>query len=121
MAKEGMTLCLGMIIIAFLAWGVWLFEQRQLILAVAMVATIVAVFFLYFFRDPERVIPNEENVLVSPADGKIVAIKSLPSHPFIQATATQISIFLSPFDVHINRIPASGEIDYVKYKKGRFL
>jgi phosphatidylserine decarboxylase len=78
-------------------------------------------FFFFFFRDPNRVIPGGENILVSPADGKIVAIKQIESHPYLQSAAAQISIFLSPLDVHINRIPTAGKIEFVNYKKGRFL
>src|SRR5580704_1194784 len=74
---------------------------------------ILAVFCLYFFRDPERAIPAGP-VAVSPADGKVVAVK--------QETATQmrISIFLNIFDVHVNRAPIAGIIADVQYRKGQF-
>ncbi|HEX2897586.1 MAG TPA: phosphatidylserine decarboxylase family protein [candidate division Zixibacteria bacterium] len=121
MAKEGMSIWLGLTVIAFLVWGIWLFDGRWITYWAAVAGTILATFAVIFFRDPERTIPNIENALVSPADGKVVAIKSLPSHPYIQSDATQISIFLSPLDVHINRIPISGKIDFVNYKKGEFL
>jgi phosphatidylserine decarboxylase len=74
----------------------------------------VALFCLYFFRDPERGIPSGA-VAVSPADGKVVAVK--PESPAI----TRISIFLNIFDVHVNRTPISGRITAVKYHRGRFL
>lgn len=75
---------------------------------------ILAAFCLYFFRDPERPIPAGA-VAVSPADGKIVAIrKETP-------TVTRISIFLNIFDVHVNRSPISGAITDVRYQRGRFL
>lgn len=121
MAKEGATICIGMLVITFLVWGLYLFDQRTITLAAGCSAAILTSFFLYFFRDPERVIPGGQNILVAPADGKVVAIKPILSHPFIQSDATQISIFLSPLDVHINRIPIAGKIEFVNYNKGEFL
>jgi phosphatidylserine decarboxylase len=75
---------------------------------------ILAAFCLYFFRDPERKVP-EGPVAVSPADGKVVAV--LPD----AAGAQRISIFLNIFDVHVNRTPIAGKVMCVKYKKGQFL
>jgi len=75
---------------------------------------ILAVFCLYFFRDPERQIP-EGPVAVSPADGKVVAVLPDP------AGANRVSIFLNIFDVHVNRTPIAGKVMCVKYKKGQFL
>jgi phosphatidylserine decarboxylase len=75
---------------------------------------LLAVFCLYFFRDPERKIP-EGPVAVSPADGRVVAI--VPNG----SAFTRISIFLNIFDVHVNRAPISGAIEKVEYTKGRFL
>lgn len=74
---------------------------------------LLAAFCLYFFRDPERTIP-EGPVAVSPADGKVVAIRP-------DASTTRISIFLNIFDVHVNRSPIAGKITSVDYKKGHFL
>ena len=74
---------------------------------------IFAAFCLYFFRDPERDIPNGP-VAVSPADGKIVAIRP-------EGSTTRVSIFLNIFDVHVNRTPIAGTITDVRYRKGRFL
>ncbi len=74
---------------------------------------ILAVFCLYFFRDPERTIPSG-SVAVSPADGKVVAVKS--ESPTLQ----RISIFLSVFDVHVNRAPIGGTIEKVQYQEGKF-
>jgi phosphatidylserine decarboxylase len=75
---------------------------------------LLAVFCLYFFRDPERV-PPEGPVAVSPADGKVVAILT------DSAASTRVSIFLNIFDVHVNRAPIAGNIKKVEYTKGRFL
>ena len=75
---------------------------------------VLAVFCLYFFRDPDRVVPSGP-VAVSPADGKVVAVKQ-DTPP-----ATRVSIFLNIFDVHVNRTPISGRIADVRYSKGQFL
>ena len=74
---------------------------------------VLAAFCLWFFRDPERVVPAGYHA-VSPADGKVVAVKP-------QDGQTRVSIFLSPLDVHVNRTPISGEVTRVEYKKGEFL
>ena len=74
---------------------------------------LLAVFCLYFFRDPERAIPDGP-VAVSPADGKVVSIRPGPEN-------TRISIFLNVFDVHVNRSPIGGKISGVEYTKGQFL
>jgi phosphatidylserine decarboxylase len=75
---------------------------------------ILALFCLYFFRDPDRGIPSGR-VAVSPADGKVVAVKAE------SPTITRISIFLNVFDVHVNRTPIPGKITDVRYHKGQFL
>lgn len=75
---------------------------------------ILAVFCLYFFRDPERVAPAGD-VMVAPADGKVVAVRQL------SPTETRISIFLNIFNVHVNRTPIPGKIAGVVYQKGKFM
>lgn len=86
-----------------------------------LIAALLTVFVAFFFRNPVRVVPDEARVLVAPADGRIVAIDTLDSQQFIGGRAIKVSIFLSVFDVHINRIPTAGVIDYVKYNPGKFL
>jgi phosphatidylserine decarboxylase len=75
---------------------------------------VFAVFCLYFFRDPERVVPNGD-VAVAPADGKVMAVK--PDGP----ATTRVTIFLNIFDVHVNRSPVEGLIRKIEYRRGRFL
>jgi phosphatidylserine decarboxylase len=75
---------------------------------------LLAAFCLYFFRDPDRVIPRGP-VAVSPADGKIVSIKA------ISPTETRVSIFMNVFDVHVNRSPIAGTIREIKYQAGKFM
>jgi len=81
---------------------------------VAAVAFVVlAAFVAYFFRNPSRQIPGGENLIVSPADGKIIAIRSLPE-------GQSISIFLNIFNVHVTRVPITGELEELEYKRGKF-
>jgi len=84
----------------------------------ALPALVFAAFFLWFFRDPERVIPVAAGAIVSPADGKVTDVSSITANGTRQA---RISIFLSVFDVHVNRSPASGVIRDVRYQPGSFL
>lgn len=80
----------------------------------------LGLFCAFFFRDPERAIPDGPNLVISPADGKVVGILQPADGP-LGPGSTQISIFLSIFDVHVNRTPISGRIERVDYNKGEFL
>ncbi len=86
---------------------------------------IIAILFigltLNFFRDPDRTVPTKDNIIVAPADGKIILIKDIYDDRFINGKAKQVSIFMSIFNVHVNRIPISGKISYLKYHKGEYL
>ncbi|MCW5963168.1 MAG: phosphatidylserine decarboxylase [Bryobacterales bacterium] len=96
---------------AFLVGGLALghFVEARL----ALPLFIIAAFFLFFFRDPERVIPDGD-VIVSPADGAVSLIRE------VSESQTRISIFLSVFDVHVNRSPVAGVITAIDYSKGKF-
>ena len=84
----------------------------------ALPALLLALFFLWFFRDPARVIPDYAGAVVSPADGKVTDVSSVLMNG---VPRTRISIFLSVFDVHVNRSPLAGVIREVRYQKGKFL
>ena len=75
----------------------------------------------HFFRDPERVSVAGQNDILSPADGRVIAVNSIPSARFTDKPAIKISIFMSVFDVHVNRVPVSGAIEGIQYEKGRFM
>ncbi len=81
---------------------------------------LLTLFILYFFRDPERVVPAREDNLVSPADGKIILIEDNQSHEFISGNSKKISIFMNVFNVHVNRTPLSGKVKKVIYTPGAF-
>jgi phosphatidylserine decarboxylase len=78
-------------------------------------------FTISFFRDPERKPQGDANLIVAPADGRVVEIKSVQEPDFLKSEATRVAIFLSVFDVHVQRSPIAGEIKFVRYNPGRFL
>jgi phosphatidylserine decarboxylase len=85
------------------------------------VAFAFSLFVLFFFRDPERTIPEGKGIIVSPADGKVIVIKDIYEPDYLKQDVKQISIFLSVFNVHVNRTPIGGTIETVKYNPGKFL
>lgn len=89
-----------------------------------VLAALVLGFTLYFFRDPERTPPSgpeRDRVLLAPADGKVVEIVEEEEPHYLKGPSTRISIFLSPLDVHVNRVPASGVIEFERYVPGDYL
>ena len=87
----------------------------------ALIVLPVFIWLIAFFRDPERVIPNEQHVMVSPADGVVSDITEIPNDPLIGGPAVRVGIFLSVFNVHINRSPCDGKVLSVTYKEGKFI
>jgi phosphatidylserine decarboxylase len=110
MVRDGIFYALGMFVVAALLW--WLTVP-----AFAVIPLLLAAFFLWFFRDPERTVPSEPGLIVSAADGKVTDVSptQLNGKP-----CTRISIFLNVFDVHVNRTPIAGVVREVVYQKGRF-
>ncbi len=104
----------GAWLIALVAWmySGWLF-------ALPFIA--LGAFFAFFFRDPERVSPDEAHVVLSPADGEVKFVGAAEPGVAPPGEWKQVSIFLSPMDVHVNRIPASGTVTRVSYTPGKFL
>lgn len=82
---------------------------------------ILCLLTIYFFRDPDRHTPDDESLIISPADGKVVLIKEVEETEYMNQPATQVSIFLSPLNVHVNRVPFSGDVEYVSYSPGKYL
>lgn len=87
----------------------------------ALAALVLTGFILYFFRDPERVSPEEEDVVVSPADGKVILIEKVFDDRFVKEHVYKISIFMNIFNVHVNRVPFPGTVTAVRYSPGSFL
>jgi len=82
---------------------------------------LLALWLLVFFRDPVRTGPRGEQFVIAPADGKVVDIAVVEEPTYLAAQATRISIFMSVFDVHVNRYPATGAVELVRYHRGKFL
>ena len=87
----------------------------------AIVTGVVLALMVYFFRDPPRRVPHEAGLMVAPADGRIAEIARLDSDPFIGGPAVRIGIFLSIFNVHINRVPCRSRVLCLRYSPGKFL
>lgn len=89
--------------------------------ALAIVPLVLAVgFCLWFFRDPERAAPAGDGLVISPADGRIVAVVPEREERYLHALATRVSIFMSPLDVHVNRSPVTGTVRQVQHTEGKF-
>jgi len=119
-APEGWPfILLGWVLAALGAWGVAVWSRWLWAAEVPLV--LIAVWLLVFFRDPVRTGPRGEQFVIAPADGKIVDVAVVEEPMYLKARATRISIFMSVFDVHVNRYPASGTIELVRYHRGKFL
>jgi phosphatidylserine decarboxylase len=93
------------------SWGLWL---------AAFVLLLLALWVAYFFRDPERTGERGQALVVSPADGKLIMITDVDEPSFMNGRATRLSIFMNVFNVHVNRYPVDGTVEYVHYNKGKF-
>ena len=110
----GWPFVLGGLVLAII--GLWQFHP-----AVGVTLLVLTTFFLFFFRDPDRTVTAPEMAVVSPADGRVMVAGSSTTQGFPPEQWKQLSIFLSPMDVHVNRMPVSGRVLSVKYHPGRFL
>jgi phosphatidylserine decarboxylase len=98
--------------------GVFALLQLQVL---ALLGLAVTFFIAFFFRDPDRVVPTVTGAVVSPADGKIVFADRVEQTPFYEGPCKKISIFMSVFNVHVNRIPHDGRVERIAYHPGKFL
>jgi phosphatidylserine decarboxylase len=121
--KEGFNI----IIISFfitVIFGVlseYLIESKNLKTALQVVILIILILVLQFFRNPNRPVLGKKDLLVSPVDGKIVSISEIYEDEYFNNKRLQISIFMSPINVHVTRFPVSGKIIYSKYHPGKYL
>ncbi len=121
MSKEGTGTIGGMILVAGIVVISAVLMSHWFMTVLAVVCILLTAIVVYFFRDPERSIPRDANLILSPADGKVVEIKDEFENFFIKTKCKRVSIFLSVFDVHVNRIPVSGKVGYLRYQKGSFV
>jgi len=112
MVRDGYYYGLGLLATAGVAW--YLMHLRGM----TGIIVLLALFFLWFFRDPKRTVPTEADIAVSPADGKVTECEWIQTE---QGSRLRISIFLSVFNVHVNRTPIAGTVSSVDYRKGGFM
>jgi len=120
-AKDGLGLVLGSFVVFLIVAVLWWFFRHPVLYYAMLILGIFSVFNLYFFRDPERQPPDNSLSVLSPADGKVVVVTEVEEPEYFKDRVKQISIFLSVFNVHVNRVPISGKVDYFRYHRGRFL
>jgi len=113
-AKEGMIFILPLGVLSLI---LWIFRLPLL----AGFCTFLTLFVIYFFRDPERGVPPGDKAILSPADGKVIQVQPCVEERFLQGPAIKISVFMSLFNVHVNRSPLSGRVVDSSYAPGKFL
>ncbi|MDT7690419.1 MAG: phosphatidylserine decarboxylase [Acidobacteriota bacterium] len=118
MVREGYPWILVPLAAGLAAVVLYLFWMTPVLLALAALLLLLAAFMAYFFRDPRRTTPAERDLVIAPADGRVTRVEKLSDGD--AQSPTVVSIFLSPFDVHINRSPIAGTVVDVTYTKGRF-
>ena len=128
-APEGYPFLLGSFLVTVIAALVliWIWKTggsaglvSSLLISFCFLICLTA-FMAYFFRDPERIVPEGRGLFVSPADGKVILVRDLYEKNYLQADANEISIFMSPLNVHVNRAPCAGKVTYVKHTPGQFM
>ena len=113
-AKEGFPFLIPSALLTILLWGVgWK--------VLPLIGIFLTLFIAFFFRNPKRKIPSLQNIILSPADGRIIYLGECEEDRFLKERALKVSIFMSLFDVHINRAPVSGKVFERSYHPGQFL
>ena len=112
MVKEGIPFVLVPLVLTFVFVGLYFWLGGIVLLVAAFGWLVLTAFMAYFFRDPQRTVPGEENIVVSAADGRVTRVETRPEGQFV-------SVFLSPLDVHINRAPIAGRVTKIDYIRGK--
>jgi phosphatidylserine decarboxylase len=120
-AKEGTVFIATAMLLAAVAFVIALMRRSWPLWLLAFLLAILALWIAYFFRDPERTGPRGSNLVISPADGRVVDVSEVDEPDFLVGRARRISIFMNVFDVHVNRYPVSGKVRYRRYNPGKFL
>lgn len=119
-AKDGVPVIIAVLFLALIFITVGWIINNTFSWVLYLLAVVISSFTLYFFRDPDRDIPEGAHLL-SPADGKVIAIDMVREETWLKGTAKQITIFLSLGDVHVNRYPVSGKVEHASYHPGKYL
>ena len=96
-------------------------EHSTLLSVTLIISVLIYLLILQFFRSPKRIVDVNEGHIIAPADGKVVVIEEVVETEFLKDRRRQVSIFMSPINVHINRSPVSGVVEYFKYHAGKYL
>ena len=119
-AREGIPFILIALALAALGYTVALMRRSWPLWLLAFVLTLLVLWVAYFFRDPERTGPRGEKLVISPADGRVIDILEVDEPSYIGGRAIRISVFMNVFNVHVNRYPVAGLVEYVQYNPGKF-
>jgi len=120
--KYGLDVAIPIIVLSLVLIGSAMFVSiMPLRITMLILGILVLLFTLNFFRDPERTTPDVQGAVIAPADGKIVNIGEVEEHEYLGGKAMQVCIFMSPLNVHVNRFPVSGTIEYFRHVEGRFV
>lgn len=120
-AREGYPFIAGALALAALGWVGWFIGFAGLAGQVlAPVLTVLALFVLWFFRDPARAVPTEPGLVVAPGEGRVILVEEADEPTYIGGRCRKVSIFLSVFDVHVQRAPCAGTVEHKVYKPGAF-
>lgn len=112
-AKEGWVFILPSLLLSFLFYFLALYP-------LAVIVLLLALFFLFFFRNPARVHSSAMEELVSPADGRVMGVEELYEEEFLRQKTKRVSIFMGLSDVHVNRAPCEGSVEKIQHRDGRF-
>jgi phosphatidylserine decarboxylase len=121
MSKEGFSTIAGLLLGTVIITAGAVMTSDLALAILASVCGALSLLVVYFFRDPARVIPQGDDLVLSPADGKVIEIVDERENEYLQSLATRVSIFLSVFDVHVNRIPMQGTVGHFRYQRGSFI
>lgn len=113
-AVEGLPFAVPLLILSAVLWYLGVRYP-------ALFFTLLTIFVLWFFRNPDRVVPQDPAAVISPADGKIIVAEEVNEDRYLKEKALKISIFMNVFNVHVNRVPYSGKVLDVSYNEGKFI
>lgn len=121
--REGRTLLFGfLILLSVICYGVYTWLGEGVVLNIfILISVIFYLIILQFFRNPSVTIEKNDKHIIAPADGKVVVIEETTEEEYLKDRRIQVSIFMSPFNVHVNRMPAGGIISFFKYHPGKYL
>ena len=120
-APEGLPFIGGATLLAILGWTAWALGFGGLAMQLlAPVVTVLALFTLWFFRDPEHPVPEDPSLVLAPGQGRIIVVDEADEPTYLGGRCRKISIFLNVFDVHVQRAPVSGQVEHKVYKPGAY-